>query len=711
MLELRNRLDSGLTLRRTAPVTTPRFIRYFIPRAGLKPILALVAVGLLADHAAAQMLIAASSSPAIELKQLSLEQLLDIQVTSVSKQPEKLLDAAAAIQVITDDDIRRSGATNLPEALRLADNLNVAQENSHDWAISARGFNANLANKLLVLIDGRAVYTPLYGGVLWNAQDVMLEDVDRIEVISGPGGTLWGANAVNGVINITSKSARDTQGLYLEGGGGSSLQDFAGVRYGGTLAPNVFFRVYGNYFDRDGEVFADGSDAGDDWRMRRGGFRLDAEGSPQTTVTLQGDVYSGSEDFGPVGTEGLNGGNVLGRWSHELANASDMTLQVYYDHTHLSEPYAAVPAAPPFVEGFPASALVDNLDTYDMDFQHSLHLERNKVVWGLGYRFTHEMDTNEGIIRFVPPALDQNLFSAFLQDEIALQENWQLTAGTKLEHNDYTGLEVEPSLRLQWMPAPKQMLWSAVSRAVRTPARFDRDLNVVTGLVNAPPPYQFPTDYLDGSQDFVSEKVVAYETGWRAQLGAKTTVSLSLFYNDYTDVRSTEFTPTTATYPVPYPVVFGNNLEGETHGFEFTGNYQVLDWWRLHAGYTLLREHIHAKPGFVDATGATNETADPGQQWSVRSAMDLPHNLEFDAALRWVDSLTINESPTSGPVTGTVPSYYETDARLAWHSNHGLELALVGQNLLHAHHPEYGFPSATREEIQRRVYGKVTWHY
>ncbi|MEO6876015.1 MAG: TonB-dependent receptor [Opitutaceae bacterium] len=676
-------------------------------RAGL-----ILLSALLASRATAGESSSADSEISIRaLKDLSIDDLLDTKVTSVSKQPEKLLEAAAAIQVITNDEIRRSGATSIPEALRLAGNLNVAQENSHDWAISARGFNANLANKLLVLIDGRAVYTPLYGGVLWNVQDTLLEDVDRIEVVSGPGGALWGANATNGVINITTKMARQTPGLYLEGGGGSSLQDFAGLRYGGTLAPNVFFRVYGNYFDRDGEVFPDGRDAQDTWRMRRGGFRVDAEPSAEDTLTLQGDLYRGAEKLS-AGTENLNGGNLLGRWSHVLAGGSKTVLQVYYDRTHLAQPYAASPASPPFYSGFPASALVDDLDTYDVDFQHSLELATiHKLVWGLGYRFTRENDTSLGIVRFSPPSLEQNLFSAFGQDEIAVAENVQFTVGTKLEHNDYTGLEVEPSLRLQWTPAVRQMLWSAVSRAVRTPSRYDRDLAVVTGLINAPPPYVFPTDYLDGSAGFVSEKVIAYEAGYRSQLGTRTTVSLSIFYNDYSDLRSTTATPTTATYPFPFPIVFSNNLRGETHGFELGANHQLMPWWRVHAGYNLLRENIRVKAGQTDTTAATNETADPEQQWSIRSAMDLPREIELDAALRWVDELTLNNGPTSGATTRTVPSYYELDARLAWRPTNGLELALVGQNLLHDHHPEYGFPSATREEIQRRLYGKITWRY
>ena len=301
-------------------------------------------------------------SPA-ELKKLSLEELIDVEVISVSKAPQKLLDAAAAIQVVTGDDILRSGASSIPEALRLADNLDVAQKGSHAWAISARGFNTDSANKLLVLMDGRSVYTPLFSGVFWDVQDYLLQDVDRIEVISGPGGTLWGANAVNGVINVISKSAKDTQGFYVEGGGGSELQDFGGVRYGGTLAPNVYFRVYGKYFDRDSEVFPNGMDASDSWRMGQGGFRMDAEPCPENTLTLQGDAYFGDENLATGGSAKVNGNNVLGRWSHTFSADSDMSLQVYYDRTHLNDPIPANDFAA-------AGRLIDDLHTYDLDFQH-----------------------------------------------------------------------------------------------------------------------------------------------------------------------------------------------------------------------------------------------------------------------------------------------------------------------------------------------------
>jgi iron complex outermembrane receptor protein len=619
-------------------------------------------------------------------KKLSLEELMNLDVTSVSKQPEPFAQAPAAIQVITQDEIRRSGASSIPEALRLADNLEVAQKNSHDWGISARGFNTDLANKLLVLIDGRAVYTPLFSGVFWDVQDYLLEDIDRIEVISGPGGTLWGANAVNGVINITTKSSKDTQGLYVEGGGGTTLRDFAGVRYGGTLASNVTFRVYVKYFNRDNEVLPNGADASDSWWQGQGGFRIDAEASPQDNLTLQGDLYGGNENVSTGGDARVGGGNMLGRWSHAFSDESDMSLQLYYDRTHLADP---LPASPFAVAG----TLRDDLDTYDLDFQHRFHLgERNRFVWGLGYRFTHDVVANAAPLAFEPAVLDHNLFSGFVQDEIMLVKNLYLTLGTKVEHNDYTGFELEPSGRLQWNVTSNQMIWSAVSRAVRTPSRIDRDLQ-------EPRP---PPAILAGGSDFESETVMAYELGYRAQLGPKVSVSASGFYNDYNNIRSLSFTPATIL-----PLFFANNLEGQTYGVELSADYQLLDWWRLHAGYDLLKEHLHVKQGQVDLNNALNETSDPQHQFSIRSSMDLPHRTELDAALRWVDTLRDNNN---GAV-GIVPSYFELNARLAWHATDRLELSVVGQNLLHDHHPEFGVPGPGRVEIGRSVFAKVAWHW
>jgi iron complex outermembrane receptor protein len=631
--------------------------------------------------------------PAI-YKKMTLEELMDQDVTSVSKEPEPYREAPAAIDVITGDEIQRSGASSIPEALRLADNLDVAQKNSHDWAISARGFNTSLANKLLVLIDGRTVYTPLFAGVFWDQQDYLLEDIDRIEVISGPGGTLWGANAVNGVINITTKDAKDTQGLYVEGGGGSQLRDFGGVRYGGVLASNIYYRVYGKYFDRSDEIFPDGSNASDSWRMGQGGFRIDDEATAQNHFTVQGDFYLGDENVDTGGDAHTGGGNILGRWSHIFSDDSDMSLQLYYDRTHLTDPIPANPTT-----GEPAGILTDDLDTYDLDFQHRFHLgQRNNIIWGLGYRFTHEVDQNAPPLEFLPPTLDQNLFSGFAQNEIMLLKNLFFTLGTKIEHNDYTGFEFEPSGRLQWNATSKQMIWAAVSRAVRTPSRVDEDERVPF----APPTSSVFPNLLTGSSDFDSETVIAYELGYRAQLGRKISASISTFYNDYDDVRSTGITPTTVL-----PFVFQNNLRGDTYGVELSADYQILGWWRLHGGYDLLKEQIRVKPGQIDINDALNETSDPQQQFSIRSSMDLPKNVELDAGLRWVDTLHNN----SGATVGTVPSYFEMDARLAWHPTKHLEFSVVGQNLLHDQHPEYGFPGPTREEIVRSVYGKISFNW
>jgi iron complex outermembrane receptor protein len=338
--------------------------------------------------------------------------------------------------------------------------------------------------------------------------------------------------------------------------------------------------------------------------------------------------------------------------------------------------------------------LYDDLTTYDVDFQHRFPIgARNHVVWGLGYRLTHDAVIDAPALGFFPNVLRQNLYSAFVQDEIALRKNLSFTLGTKLEHNDYTGFEYEPDARLSWTLTPNQALWSAVSRAVRTPSRIDHDLSEGT------PPYLV---ILKGGSDFTSETVIAYELGYRAQLNSRLSTSVSSFYNQYDHVRSTSITPRTLL-----PFFFANNLEGHTYGTEFSGDYQITELWSLHAGYTLLREHLLVKPGAFDLSNAHNETADPADQVSIRSSINLPRRVEFDAGLRWVDTLHTN----NGPLPSTVPSYFELESRLAWHASDRLELSLVGQNLLHNHHPEYGFVDPSRQEIQRSAYGKISWRY
>ncbi len=629
------------------------------------------------------------STSTAELKKLSVEELLDLEVTSVAKRPQKLAETASAIQLVTGEEIQESGAQSIPEALRLADNLQIAQKNSHDWAISARGFNTDLGNKLLVMMDGRSVYTPLYSGVFWDVQDYPLEDLDRIEVISGPGGTLWGANAVNGVINIISKNAKDTQGLYLEGGGGTQWQEFGTVRYGGTLGPDVHFRVYGKYFESDAEVLPNGDRAKDAWRQGRGGFRIDAQGSADDTLTLQGDFYSGSADHTATTDSQMSGGNLLGRWSHSASENSDMSLQAYIDRTHISIPAPALAFAP-------AGVVADDLDTYDVDFQHHLNFAgRHRLVWGLGFRRTHDEVSNALSLSFFPAVLNQNLFSGFVEDEITLRPDLFFTAGTKLEHNDYTGYEVEPSARLQWNLATNQTLWSAVSRAVRTPSRIDHDLS-------EPAPAAVLV-VLQGGSDFESETLLAYELGYRVQANSKLSVSIATFYNDYDDIRSTEPSAHPFIPGLPFPLTFQNDLQGHTYGMELSANYQLLEGWRLHAGYNLLQEDLRVKPGEIDFSNAHNETADPQQQFSLRSDVELRRNVDLDVAFRWVDTLHVNNAA----VVGIVPSYSELNLRLAWQVTPRVQLSVVGENLLHAQHPEYGFPGPTRIEIERSVFGRV----
>jgi len=631
----------------------------------------------------------------IALKKLTLTELMDLDVTSVAKKPEPYIEAPAAIQVITGDDIRRSGASSIPDALRLADNLTVAQKTSHSWAISARGFNTDLANKLLVLVDGRSVYTPLYSGVFWDQLDYLLEDVDRIEVVSGPGGTLWGANAVNGIINVISKSAKDTQGFYVESGGGTQLRDFVGVRYGGKLAPNVSFRVYGKFFDRGNQVLPNGNEAQDSWRMGRGGFHIDATPSSRNALTLQGDVYSGDENLSQGRNSRFSGGNILGRWSHTFADSSSLSLHFYYDRTHLNLPAPGNAFAP-------AGTLIDDLDTYDLDFQHRFHLgERNQFVWGLGYRFTHDVVENAPALAFLPATLNHHQLSGFAQDELMLTNRLSLTLGTKVEHISYTGFEFEPSARLAWTPTGRQTIWAAISRAIRAPSRVDRDIRLPTPAF-AP----IVNNILIGGANFKSETVIAYELGYRAQLGPKVSGSISTFYNVYDNVRSTSVSPPPARFGLP--LFYENNLEGQTYGIELSVNYQALDWWRLHGGYNFLKEDIHVKSGHRDFNNALNETADPEHQFSIRSSMDLPKKIELDAGLRWVDSFRFNKNR----VPATVPNYFELDLRLGWHPHKDLELSIVGQNLLHDHHLEYVISGSNpREEIVRSVYGKVTWRY
>lgn len=610
----------------------------------------------------------AAAQPAKDLADLSLEELSNIEVTSVSRRAEPLSDAPASIFVITREDIRRAGVTSLPEALRLAPNLQVARTNANSYAISARGFNNSVGNKLLVLIDGRIVYTPLFSGVFWNAQDVMLEDVERIEVISGPGATLWGANAVNGVINVTTHAARDTQGALVAAGAGN-LERGTAVRYGGKFGAGGHFRLYGKYFDRDNTERANGSPVRDGWDKGQVGFRADW-GDSGRSYTVQGDAYRGELEQVAPGMTRIEGLNLLGRWNQKLADGSDLRLQAYYDRTERDQP----------------GTFREELDIFDVDFQHALRpFGSHRLLWGTGYRYARDHVQNSAALAFLPADLDLNWWNLFVQDEIALREGLQLTVGAKLESNDYTGVEVLPNARLAWKPAPDRLVWGAVSRAVRAPSRLDRD------LFTFPPPGS-TTILLKGGPNFRSEISNVVELGYRAQPTSAVSYSLTAFYHEHDRQRSVEPAPGGG-------FVLDNKIEGSTHGVEAWGNYRVTSSWRLSGGLVLLRQDLRLKPDSRDfVTGISALGNDPNHQWMLRSALDLTPRHELDVIVRHIGALP----------NPTVPDYTAVDARLGWRARRDLELSLTVQNLFDSKHPEFGSP-VTRSEFERSIFVKMLW--
>jgi len=613
-----------------------------------------------------------SVQPPAELKRLSVEQLMNIEVTSVSRRSEKLAETASAIQILTGDDIRRSGAMNLADALRLSPNLQVQQINSYASVVSARGFTALFANKLLVMIDGRSVYTPLDAGVFWDAQNLLLEDLERIEIISGPGGTLWGANAVNGVINIITKSARDTQGIFLSGGGGSFLQDFGALRYGGGNGSNLFYRVYVQRFDQNSTLRPNGDDGMNSWNMTQGGFRMDYYPAEPDMLTLQGDYYSGVEYniAGPTNST-IDGQNVLGRWTRTFSEESDLKLQLYFDRTWRHD--------------IPSTAS-DELNTYDIDFQHRFPLFKSQsILWGAGYRLMQDdTHTTSPFVGFVPPERNMQLFSGFVQDEATvIPERLKLTIGTKIEHNDFSGFEVQPSGRIAWTPSERHTVWGAISRAVRAPSRIDSDYHIPKT-----PPFA-----IAGGPNFDSEKVIAYELGYRTQPLSKLSLSLAAFYNDYDDIYSVE----QANPPAPFPYTIQNGVDGQSWGVELSATAELTKWWRLRGGYTYFHKDLWNKPGH-SVTDAVFDSLgnDPQHQFVVQSIVDLPAGFQFDVVARYVDTL-------SGP---HVPSYLACDVRLAWQFKRW-EISVVGQNLIDEQHPEFN----SAQQVPRSVYGKLTWRF
>jgi len=646
----------------------------------------------------------AQTAPPRDLTEFSLEDLMNVKVTSVSKKEQKLSKTGAAIFVITQEDIRRSGALHIPELLRMVPGVDVARLDSNKWLVSIRGFNSRFSNKVLVLIDGRSVYSPSFSGVFWEQEDVPLEDIDRIEVIRGPGGTVWGANAVNGVINIITKSAKETQGGLITAGAGSAESAQGMAQYGGKIGEKGSYRAFGRYFDINNADSPNGGPAADGWSLAHGGFRSDWDLSPRDTLTVQGDFLhtQGGETITSVITNALpfdgmfnsrisvDAGNVLGRWNHTLLNGSDTSLQVYYSGHHRSE-----------------IGLDDSLRTADFDFQHHLHAgSRNDIVWGVGYRFTDNVILPGFAVSWVPARRADSLYSAFIQDEIKLSNSLSLTVGSKFEHNSYTGFENEPSAQLVWTPTDRHTVWASAAKAIREPSQSDVSLQVALTAVPLDQG-RFGLVTLFGNPDAQVEELRDFEAGYRAQVNKRLSLDFTGFLSFYKHLQTSEpQAPFFAMLPGPphlvFPLIYAYDAHARDYGAEFFANWNVTDHWRLSPGLTLLNMSVVRDPSSQDSTVEQTPGYSPRRQFQVRSMLDLTHSLQWDQTIGYVGPLP----------AGNIPAYVRLDTRFGWRLGESLEFSIVAQNLLSPRHAEFpdtlGFDHTL---IDRSVFGKIIWHF
>ncbi len=626
---------------------------------------------------------------------LSLEQLMEVEVTSVAGVEQSLMTTPSAIYVITGEDIRRTGHRSLAEVLRLVPGYHVGRINASQWGITSRGFNELYANKLLVLIDGRTVYDPLFAGTFWDVQDLLLEDVDRIEVIRGPGATLWGANAVNGVINVTTKKAGETQGLYITGGIGTEERAFGALRWGGKLGENAHYRIWSQYQNHDSFVDEAGADRPDDWDMLRGGFRIDWDDDGPTESTLQAEAYHSDRigegvrmaTLGHLTTMVRNGdmqasgGYVLYRLNHEISEKSSWTLQTYYDRTNR--------------DGF-GGASVDR-DTADVDFRHRFVLgDSHAVLWGLGIRYTRDETGASSVLSFDPSDRTDLTYSGFIQDTITIvPDHLSLMIGSKFETNDYTGFEIQPSGRLSWTPDENQTIWGSVSRAVGTPARINDDMSLITAYVDSGlittgvPSDSYVPFRLEGNGDIKSEVLIAYELGYRVRPAENLSLDMTGFYNDYDRLSS---------FNLPSGM-FRNAGEAESFGFEISAVWDIWDNWRLAGAYSAFRLNEHTDPGIDEH----HEERHPHHQFNIRSYLDLTDDLELNAAVYYVDEVADRGAG----------QYVRLDVGLTWRPYHNVEISVWGQNLLDPSHREFDdtFFQSAPTEIERGVYAQVTFRF
>jgi len=625
----------------------------------------------------------------------------------VSKTEETLSRADAAVCVISPEDISRSGALNIANLLRMVPGVDVAQINSNTWAVSARGFNARFSDELLVMMDGRPVYTQTFGAVFWDALDLPLENIERIEVIRGPGGSIWGANAVNGVINIITKKAADSHGGLVIAGGGNVDQGFGTVEYGGNISEKTNYRVYAKYLNQDHLPDPTGQDGGDGWHMLRGGFRTDSVLSSKDTLMLEGNFYTAREgsptiEFPSVTAPArqniellanVSGGFIQGTWNHTSSPHSDTTLQISFDSYDRND------------------FLREGSRSFELDFQHHFSgWTRQNIVWGLSYRYS-KLNSDGGLyVSLLPADIGTQVFGSFVQDSIAIAaDRLFVTVGTKLEHNHYTGFNLMPSARVAWTPSPRHTLWAAVSKADRTRSAFDA--SVVSSISTSPGPGGIP-DVLTffGNPRVKNERLMAYEAGYRTTLVKQISVDFTVFYNNYSDQFTAEPSAPfmVETPPPPHlvtPLTYRNLMHGEAHGVEIAMNWQPTHRWTLSPGYAFEEIHMHLAPASLDATSVGGaEGSSPDHSAQLRSHLDLGHGLSWDASAYFVGRLTDPEEP----------SYTRLDTQLiTWHFGEGASVSLVGQNLAKDLHEEFvdSTGSARTTLVKRSAYAKFTWRF
>lgn len=626
------------------------------------------------------------------------EQLLSAKVISVSKKAETVANSPSAVYVVTNEDIIRSGVTNIPDALRMVPGVNVARTDSNSWAVSIRGFNSGLANKLLVLLDGRTIYNPVFGGVLWEAHDLVLEDIDRIEVVRGPGGTLWGANAVNGVINIITKHTVDTQGNLASVVYGNEERGIISARHGGSFGNDGSYRIYSKGFKRDSSGKPGGGDTYDEWDGVNSGFR--ADWSDQ--FTLQGNAYRNHTDqrrthfslvapFTPIENQNIKyeGINLLGRWTDKHDDGSQLSIQSYIDWARRDEPIN----------------FIDNRTTYDLEVQYNLSpWGTHEIITGVGYRFLADNEKGDENVSFSPKERHNSLYSAFVQDKITLApEKWFLTLGSKFEHNEFSGFEVQPSARLQWHPVADQTIWAAVSKAVRTPTPIEEDLTSTLTVVNTP--FLIRGAFIP-NDNFKSEELIAYEVGYRNQITSVLSADLAAFYNVYdhlstVSVLLSDFSiVNNGIDPVHFflPAQFRNDMKGQSHGFEAAMNWSVYPDLKISANYSYLHMSLKA----VDPTQESAEDNYPAHQVGARVSWNIYEDWTLDTSASYVDQL-------SGSNVG---DYVRLDMNLGWKLNDNIKFNIVGQNLLDDANREFGSASDMNAgEIERSVFGRLTWTF